>query len=547
MSVRHLLQSRNYSQVVRVRQHCEEGHLLSYRVLAGRASTFTDRAIAEQKAKQFFLKMARAKLRKPGGRARREAKIAREALAASIAASSATAQANSVSDVEHLIVKFNEGLRRWKNHKAHVKTQIDPLKEALRSAQNTDTSDVMNILELTGAVEDFEELVSNICAASDGNVAYEITTQDLQEESGLEIQEAVGRGQVDGSDGKEPTQPKMSSIKPKDGGSSQVEEFEQVITRYQDKAVACIEVGLKALADSISCPGFATEFGREESFGKNERTADVGKSKQESRHHALSEFGDQIKVILERTRLLSTNLVYGSWNAACEILETCGQHAGLKSENRPDMQLINEELQYVLDGAGDLQKLFNIDPDQLETTLREAEAYRRPPLVALVHTKPTIPIFELTVSIVETADVQAPITWQSTSSQVVADRCKKIAKANGVVNWLWEDYVRASKVAPGADYFNLFHVEVPSAAHPTKRITVRGSEAWTEWFKAIVQQPYGDIIKATFWFHAVAKEETGCQDGSKKRKLDEQGTSIQVSAAMGQGKLFRVKEWMMNG
>ncbi|KAK5093301.1 hypothetical protein LTR70_005017 [Exophiala xenobiotica] len=455
--------------------------------------------------------MARTKQCKPGGRARREAKIAREALA------------NSVSDVEHLIVKFNEGLRRWKNHKAHVKTQIDPLKEALRSAQNTDTSDTMNILELTGAVEDFEELVSNICAASDGNVAYEITTQDLQEES------------------------EVSSIKPQDGGSGQVEELEQVITRYQDKAVACIEVGLKALADSISCPGFATEFGREELVGKNERTADVGKSKQESRHHALSEFGDQIKVILERTRLLSTNLVYGSWNAACEVLETCGQHAGLKSENRPDMQLINEELQYVLDGAGDLQKLFNIDPDQLETTLREAEAYRRPPPVALVHTKSTIPIFELTVSIVEIADVQAPITWQSRSLQVVADRCKKITKANGVVNYLWEDYVRASKVAPGADYFNLFHVEVPSAANPTKRITVKGSKAWTEWFTAIVQQPHGDVIKATFWFHAVAKEETGCQDGSKKRKLDEQGTSIQVSAAMGQAKLFRAREWMMNG
>lgn len=77
----------------------------------------------------------------------------------------------------------------------------------------------MNILELAGAVEEFEDLVSNICAASDGNVAYEITTQDLQEESDLENQEAVARGQVDGSDGTQPTRPEMSSIKSKDGGS----------------------------------------------------------------------------------------------------------------------------------------------------------------------------------------------------------------------------------------------------------------------------------------------------------------------------------------
>lgn len=200
--------------------------------------------------------------------------------------------------------------------------------------------------------------------------------------------------------------------------------------------------------------------------GENERTADVGSSKQESRRHALFEFGDQTKVILERARLLSTNRVYGSWNAACEILETCGQHAALlKLGTRSDVQLTTEELQYVLDGAGDLQKLFNIDADQLETTLREAEAYRRPPPVALVHIKPKISVFELTVNIVEIADVQAPIIWQSKPLQVVADRCKKIAKANGVVNWLCEDELRASNVAPDAGYFNLFQVEAPNAAN----------------------------------------------------------------------------------
>lgn len=489
--------------------------------------------------------MARTKKSKPGDRARRQAAISCEALEVS----STTVQATSVHGVEQLATKFNESVRRWNNHKAHVKTQVDPLKEALRSAQSPDRSHTVNMLELTGAVEEFEELVSNICTACDGGVAYAITTREVSEQPGLEIPEFVNCGQVDGSDEAEPVQLEVSSIEHRDKGGSGIEELEQVITGYQNRAVACIEVGLKVLAKSISKPSSATDVGHEELVNENEHPYHVADSRWEPRRHALSEMGDQTKVILERTRLLSTNLVYGSWNAACELLETCDQHTRLpKSETRPDIQLIKEELQYVLDGAGDLRKLFNIDAAELQATLQAAEAHPRPSPVALIHTKPTGPIFELTVNVLGTPDFDAPIVWQSQCLRVLADRCKKMAKANNVVNWLCEDELSAVLAAPNSIFFNLFHVEVRCAANPTKRISVKGPKAWFEWFTAIAQQPHGDAIKVTFWFHGVANAATKGQGGSKKRKLDRQGTSsVQVPAAKDQGQLFRATEWMKSG
>lgn len=305
-----------------------------------------------------------------------------------LSSSCASAHGSPAKNVEHLVAKFNTSLRRWKDHKAYVKAQIDPLKEALRSAHRNATVDNLDTLDLAVAVEEFEELISNICATSDGNVGCEVTTQILQEQLVLDIPETVGNRQIHGVNDTEPAQPVEGRLKVRAKGDVHIGELEQVITRYHSRTISTIDIGLKSLANSVRRPNSVSPL-------VAERSANAGSSKHylQKQEHALSSLGDQIQAILDRARLLSTNLLYGSWNAACEMLESCNDHAGTEDlAMQPDPQLVKEELEYVLASAGDLSKLFDIDADQLENMLREINVYESPLRIALGDTRPQIPV-----------------------------------------------------------------------------------------------------------------------------------------------------------
>lgn len=283
------------------------------------------------------------------------ARLARQATTSpNTTASSAGSQA-SPADFKHLIARFNTNLRKWGDYKTFVRTRADSLDEALRSAPNSAIDNNLKNSKLTGAVDEFEDLISNICAARVSNISIGCTTDSSHDGPVLENSETISQAQVHDNNGMELVKPDMVRLRVNEG-DVKIEELEQVITTYQVRAVACLNIGLKSLAESIRQPGSATDLDDEHMEKADEQPVNTSTNSRDTVEHALSEYGDQMQVILERARLLSTHLLYGTWNAACEILECCEDYAGINRITRPDLQLIKGELAYVLQGADDLQR-----------------------------------------------------------------------------------------------------------------------------------------------------------------------------------------------
>lgn len=432
------------------------------------------------------------------------------------------AQANLVEDVEHLMVEFNKSLRKWKDYKAHVNTQVDSLKQALRAAHANPSDATTNRMGLAGAVKDFGVLISSICASPDERVRYAITTEVLKEEAVLDDSQNLIPSQILGNMEADQMRPEMCPLKVKEERDVKIAELEQVITQHQLKAIACIDVSLQALQDSVCYPPQGDQRDSEKAMHVEDSVQNAATSGRRLKEGALAEVVDQVRVIFERTRLLSTTLLYGSWNAACEILETCGDAAGLdKGLVQSNLELVKEELEHVLSATGDLHKLFNIDADALDVTVKTPNAGQ--------HTLSPVPqagtpVAKLIVNILEDANLDSRTIWQSDTFEVDADRFRKPDMTLSTIIRFCKNKVQGLLLATNAQYFDLFHVEVPSVRDQTSRVSITGRAPWKQWYATISKQPQRKEISITCWFHAVPKEEGG--------------------GPINHGQLFRKKQWM---